>query len=54
MSVVQQLRPSVRFLYAERCDHDVYYDDDEDEGCADVFQKVQLVVFTFIVQVPLH
>lgn len=41
-------------LHAKRRDEDVHDDDDEHEGRGDVLQDVQLVVFTFVVQVPLH
>lgn len=41
-------------LYAEGCDEDVHYNDDEDEGCGNILQDVQLVVRAFIINIPLH
>lgn len=36
------------------CDEDVDHDYDEDKGCGEILHDVQLVVHTFIIQVPLH
>lgn len=47
-------RRAGRFLYPECSDEDVDDDDDEDEGGADVLQQVQMIVFTLIIQIPLH
>lgn len=39
-------------LDTKRCDEDVHHNYDENKGCGEVLQDVQLVVHALIIQVP--